>query len=495
MPFSPIDAIMPKAAPKRTADAAPRTENGSPFQPALEHAYKDKAEAPQKPAAPAPAERKPAEKSPTTGEKRESKQPADQAAANSQPASDASEAAEVAVEETTDDEDAAEISAEAAAAMLALQEAPAAEPVTTPIAVEGEKVEQVVAVAAPQAPATEKTGGSPGEEGDAEAGEQAASAEIEFAILDNAQTEPSQQESSTAQVVATAEVKPTAVENPEQPVVLVAEDAPATTAEQPGGEKLVAVEQAESPQEERSDDDASEEEAESADQSVTAEAKVEAVAEETAAAASANAASDSEASASDAANAPAPTSDVAAAGADSASRSTKAIDRLLGSRSLKAANESNDSNGMPSVDRARFVQRVEGAMKAAHQRDGKIHVRLSPPELGSVKIELAMQNGVLSAKLEAETPAARNILLDSLPALRDQLAQQDIRIEKFDVDVRQEGGNAGSNQTDDRTADQSGERQQNRPRPAGNSRVPATPVVARALSTGSSAAAGLDVRV
>ena len=56
-----------------------------------------------------------------------------------------------------------------------------------------------------------------------------------------------------------------------------------------------------------------------------------------------------------------------------------------------------------------------------------------------------MQDGVLAAKLETETPAARRMLLDHLPVLRDRLAEQNIRIERFDVDVRQEGGNSPPN--------------------------------------------------
>src|SRR5690606_26942646 len=150
--------------------------------------------------------------------------------------------------------------------------------------------------------------------------------------------------------------------------------------------------------------------------------------------------------------------------ADGSQRASSALDRLMAGHSLKQSKEAGEPNGGPTIDRARFVQRVEGAMKAAHQRDGKIQVRLSPPDLGSVKIELAVQNGVLSAKLEAETPAARNLLLDSLPALRERLAQQDIRIEKFDVDVRDQGGNAGGGPADERTADQSADRQNGRPR-------------------------------
>jgi flagellar hook-length control protein FliK len=95
---------------------------------------------------------------------------------------------------------------------------------------------------------------------------------------------------------------------------------------------------------------------------------------------------------------------------------------------------------VPTVDRARFVQRVGRAFQKAHARDGLIQLRLSPPELGSMKISITAQEGVLSAKIEVETAAARNLLLGNLPALRDRLAEQEIRIEKFDVDVPRDGG-------------------------------------------------------
>ena len=94
---------------------------------------------------------------------------------------------------------------------------------------------------------------------------------------------------------------------------------------------------------------------------------------------------------------------------------------------------------VPRVDAARFVSRVAKAIHTAQERGGTLQLRLSPPELGAVRIELLVQDGVLAATLETETPAARRVLLDHLPVLRDRLAEQNIRIERFDVDVRQEG--------------------------------------------------------
>ena len=49
-----------------------------------------------------------------------------------------------------------------------------------------------------------------------------------------------------------------------------------------------------------------------------------------------------------------------------------------------------------------------------------------------------MEKGALTARLEAETHTARNLLLDHLPQLRDRLMEQGIRIEQFHVDVSQQ---------------------------------------------------------
>ena len=54
------------------------------------------------------------------------------------------------------------------------------------------------------------------------------------------------------------------------------------------------------------------------------------------------------------------------------------------------------------------------------------------------EVEVSVRDGVMSARLEAETASARNVLLDNLPALRERLAEQNIKVERFDVDVRDE---------------------------------------------------------
>jgi flagellar hook-length control protein FliK len=87
------------------------------------------------------------------------------------------------------------------------------------------------------------------------------------------------------------------------------------------------------------------------------------------------------------------------------------------------------SNG----DRARLVQRVARAFQSVGANDGSVKLRLSPPELGSLRIEIKVDGGQMTARLDAETPAARDTLLDNLPQLRDRLQQQDIKVVRFDV--------------------------------------------------------------
>jgi flagellar hook-length control protein FliK len=99
----------------------------------------------------------------------------------------------------------------------------------------------------------------------------------------------------------------------------------------------------------------------------------------------------------------------------------------------------SDTNDLPQVDPSRFIGRVAKAFQTAQDRGGTLQLRLSPPELGALRIELNVKDGVMSASLQTETANARRLLLDHLPALRDRLAEQNIRVDRFDVDVRQEG--------------------------------------------------------
>ena len=76
--------------------------------------------------------------------------------------------------------------------------------------------------------------------------------------------------------------------------------------------------------------------------------------------------------------------------------------------------------------------------------------------MGTLRIQIAVKEGAVTAHLETDNAAARNVLLDNLPALRERLAEQEIRIEKFDVDVGRDDRQQTDNpETNDREANNS----------------------------------------
>ncbi len=114
----------------------------------------------------------------------------------------------------------------------------------------------------------------------------------------------------------------------------------------------------------------------------------------------------------------------------------------------KRAAEGMEAEDAPRIDPARFVGRIAKAFQAAQERGGVLQIRLSPPELGAMRMELTVKDGVMTASLETDNLAAKQVLLDNLPALRERLAEQNIRIDRFDVEVRRE---ATDGQPDGRT--------------------------------------------
>lgn len=121
------------------------------------------------------------------------------------------------------------------------------------------------------------------------------------------------------------------------------------------------------------------------------------------------------------------------------------------------------------VDRARFVQRVARAFNTVGENGGTLRLRLSPPELGSLRIEIEVRGSTMTARIEAETSAARTVLLDSLPALRDRLADQNIKVDRFDVELANQSTDDGSRQPTGQR-DRQGEKSQYGNSPGGNAR-------------------------
>ena len=120
------------------------------------------------------------------------------------------------------------------------------------------------------------------------------------------------------------------------------------------------------------------------------------------------------------------------------SRPVMVTERSLDQQPTTSQGRVENSRDLSHADQTRLIQRVARALQAAPQRGGTLRLRLRPPQLGSLRLEVTVEKGGLTARLEAETQTARNLLLDHLPQLRDRLMEQGIRIEQFHVDVSQQ---------------------------------------------------------
>ncbi|TYR77523.1 flagellar hook-length control protein FliK [Rossellomorea vietnamensis] len=63
----------------------------------------------------------------------------------------------------------------------------------------------------------------------------------------------------------------------------------------------------------------------------------------------------------------------------------------------------------------------------------KLLIKLYPERLGSLRIEILQQNGVMTARILASTNAAKDILDSQLTGLRQALSSQNLQVEKIEV--------------------------------------------------------------
>jgi flagellar hook-length control protein FliK len=123
----------------------------------------------------------------------------------------------------------------------------------------------------------------------------------------------------------------------------------------------------------------------------------------------------------------------ATADAPESAGSTERTDSTARTHGARA--EAPKDGSLSVADRVRLVHRVTAALEAAQGRGGELRMRLEPPELGSIRVELTSDSGSISARIEAESSQVQRLLLESLPQLRERLAEQQIKIEHFQVDV------------------------------------------------------------
>ncbi|MCP4252638.1 MAG: hypothetical protein GY775_04370 [Candidatus Scalindua sp.] len=71
----------------------------------------------------------------------------------------------------------------------------------------------------------------------------------------------------------------------------------------------------------------------------------------------------------------------------------------------------------------------------------EVKVQLSPPELGTIKLQFKVENDVLEAKITVERPAIKDVIEKDIPRLRELISSADIDLGKLDVSLQNKENN------------------------------------------------------
>lgn len=81
------------------------------------------------------------------------------------------------------------------------------------------------------------------------------------------------------------------------------------------------------------------------------------------------------------------------------------------------------------------AQLSRGVRAALTQRNGSVTVRLQPQSLGQVRIEMNLKGDTISAKFDASTPEARDLLTRHLVHLRGTLESKGLQVDRLHVQL------------------------------------------------------------
>ncbi len=87
---------------------------------------------------------------------------------------------------------------------------------------------------------------------------------------------------------------------------------------------------------------------------------------------------------------------------------------------------------------------------------GSVRIKLQPESLGTLRVEISVRDGVVTARIITDNPATRGLIESGSTELRDALQAQDLKIEKFGVFVGGEGSGGQTALFDGRSENRGG---------------------------------------
>lgn len=103
-------------------------------------------------------------------------------------------------------------------------------------------------------------------------------------------------------------------------------------------------------------------------------------------------------------------------------------------------------NSNPAGEEGSATAQVQrGLAQVLRQGGGTLTLRMTPNDLGEVKVELRLSHGRVEGVIEASTPVARDLLRRELDQLASSLERRGVTVDRLDVRLREaaEGGERG----------------------------------------------------
>lgn len=118
--------------------------------------------------------------------------------------------------------------------------------------------------------------------------------------------------------------------------------------------------------------------------------------------------------------------------------STQAIGAAEPKRSEPGATpeaKPNKQNTADTVSRVKLIQRVSKAFQHLGPDGGVVRLRLAPAEMGTVRVEMRINQKKVEARVVAETEAAGAALREHLPDLRARLESFGMQVEQLEIET------------------------------------------------------------
>lgn len=112
---------------------------------------------------------------------------------------------------------------------------------------------------------------------------------------------------------------------------------------------------------------------------------------------------------------------------------------LFGGKTVPAPASKAESLLVSAQETAENVDSIVRHVAAAHNRgESRVQIRLEPPELGTLRIDIQRQNDMMVLRFEAATPQTQQLLQQTAADLKAALDSQGFANTQIDVQLRQE---------------------------------------------------------